>query len=61
MIADGAGRYRFESEPPEPYGRRPPHIHVRVAHPGYETLVTQHYPAQGKAEASFDLVLRPAG
>src|SRR6266511_1070940 len=39
---------------------RPPHIHVRVAHPGHRTLVTQEYPAQGKAEETFDLVLSPA-
>jgi protocatechuate 3,4-dioxygenase beta subunit len=60
VIADAEGRYLFESELPRPYERRPPHIHVRVAHPGYQTLVTQHYPAQGQAEGRFDLVLRPA-
>jgi protocatechuate 3,4-dioxygenase beta subunit len=60
VIADGAGRYRFESEMPGRYERRPPHIHVRVAHPGHQTLVTQHYPAQGQAEGTFDLVLTPA-
>ena len=59
VIADGAGRYRFESERPGPYERRPPHIHVRVAHPGFELLVTQHYPAQGQAAGTFDLVLEP--
>jgi protocatechuate 3,4-dioxygenase beta subunit len=59
VIADADGRYRFESEAPAPYERRPPHIHVRVAHPGYQTLVTQQYPAQGQAEETFDLVLRP--
>ncbi len=52
--------YRFESEVPRPYERRPPHIHVRVAHPGYRTLVTQHYVARGETEATFDLVLTPA-
>jgi protocatechuate 3,4-dioxygenase beta subunit len=44
LIADAEGRYRFESEMPGPFERRPPHIHVRVAHPGYEVLVTQQYP-----------------
>jgi protocatechuate 3,4-dioxygenase beta subunit len=60
VIADDAGAYRFESERPRPYDRRPPHIHVRVAHPGFRTLVTQHYPAPGQDEATFDLVLAPA-
>ncbi len=60
VIADAEGRYRFESEPPGEVERRPPHIHVRVAHPGHRTLVTQEYPAQGKAEETFDLVLSPA-
>ncbi len=60
VISDADGRYRFESEPPRGYERRPPHIHVRVAHPGYQTLVTQHYPAPGQAEETFDLVLSPA-
>jgi protocatechuate 3,4-dioxygenase beta subunit len=60
VIADAGGRYRFESESPRRYEQRPPHIHVRVAHPGYRTLVTQQYPAQGQAEETFDLVLSPA-
>jgi protocatechuate 3,4-dioxygenase beta subunit len=59
VIADEAGRYEFESELPGPFERRPPHIHVRVAHPGFRTLVTQQYPAAGEAEGTFDLVLRP--
>jgi protocatechuate 3,4-dioxygenase beta subunit len=59
VVADAEGRYRFESERPGPYERRPPHIHVRVAHPGYETLVTQHYAAQGAGDGTFDLVLTP--
>jgi protocatechuate 3,4-dioxygenase beta subunit len=58
VVADAAGRYAFESEFPGPFERRPPHIHVRVAHPGYRTLVTQHYPTKGQPEATFDLVLR---
>jgi protocatechuate 3,4-dioxygenase beta subunit len=39
------------------YGGRPPHIHVRVRAPGYEELVTQHYPQRGQRKANFDLVL----
>lgn len=59
VVADGEGRYTFESARPPPYERRPPHIHVRVAQPGFRALVTQHYPAAGAAEGSFDLVLVP--
>jgi protocatechuate 3,4-dioxygenase beta subunit len=59
VIADAAGQYLFESELPGPYERRPPHIHVRVAHPGYQELVTQHYPAQGQADETFDIALSP--
>ena len=42
---------------PVSYGGRPPHIHVRVRAPGYEELVTQHYPERGQRKANVDLVL----
>jgi protocatechuate 3,4-dioxygenase beta subunit len=58
VIADAEGRYRFTSHVPVPYAGRPPHIHLRVSAAGHETLVTQHYPQQGRREAVFDLVLR---
>jgi protocatechuate 3,4-dioxygenase beta subunit len=61
VIADAEGRYRFESEAPRGYQSRPPHIHVRVQHPGHRTLVTQQYPAHGQAEETFDIVLAPGG
>ncbi len=54
------GEYRFESNFPGAYENRPPHIHVRVAAPGYQELITQHYPEAGQTEATFDLVLEPA-
>jgi protocatechuate 3,4-dioxygenase beta subunit len=59
VIADENGEYRFESDLPVPYERRPPHIHVRVEHPGFETLVTQHYPAKGARDGVLELVLKP--
>ena len=57
VFADQRGGYRFESNVPVSYGGRPPHIHVRVRAPGYEELVTQHYPERGQRRAIFDLVL----
>ena len=57
MFAGERGEYRFESNVPVSYGGRPPHIHVRVRAPGYEELVTQHYPERGQKKANFDLVL----
>ena len=57
VFAGERGRYRFESNVPVSYGGRPPHIHVRVKAPGYEELVTQHYPERDQRKANFDLVL----
>jgi catechol 1,2-dioxygenase len=57
VLAGKRGRYHFESNVPVSYGGRPPHIHVRVNAPGYEELVTQHYPERGQRKANFDLVL----
>ena len=50
VIADGKGAYRFESYVPPPYYGRPLHIHLRVSARGFDTLVTQHYPEEGRAE-----------
>jgi catechol 1,2-dioxygenase len=57
VFAGERGRYRLESNVPVSYGGRPPHIHVRVRAPGYEELVTQHYPERAQRKANFDLVL----
>jgi catechol 1,2-dioxygenase len=57
VFAGHRGEYRLESNVPVSYGSRPPHIHVRVKAPGYEELVTQHYPQRGQRKANFDLVL----
>ena len=57
VFAGQRGRYRLESNVPVSYGGRPPHIHVRVRAPGYEELVTQHYPERGQRKATFDLIL----
>lgn len=57
---NSSGAYFFESNFPKSYGGRPAHIHVRVTAPGYETLVTQHYPKAGDTRVPYDLVLVPA-
>jgi catechol 1,2-dioxygenase len=57
VFAGQRGEYRLESNVPVSYGGRPPHIHVRARAPGYEELVTQHYPEHGQRKANFDLVL----
>lgn len=59
QFVDAAGAYTFESNSPPPYSGRPPHIHIRVSADGYETLVTQYYPAEGQTHGTFDLVLIP--
>jgi protocatechuate 3,4-dioxygenase beta subunit len=59
VMADDAGTYRFESSPPTDYGFRPPHIHLRITAEGFNSLVTQHYPEEGRSRAEFDLVLIP--
>lgn len=60
VYSDEKGAFRFESNRPVPYSGRPPHIHVRVSAKGFKTLVTQHYPEEGKSDATFDLVLVPS-
>lgn len=59
VFSDEQGAYRFQSNPPPAYGRRPPHIHIRVTAHGFKTLVTQHYLTEGKDTAKFDLILIP--
>ena len=58
VITDGNGRYRFESSVPGSVGWRP-HIHLRIAVPGFRTLVTVYFPPAGAAAGTFDLVLEP--
>ncbi len=43
MRTDGAGRYAFDTIVPAEYPGRPRHIHYRISHQGYATLVTQLY------------------
>jgi protocatechuate 3,4-dioxygenase beta subunit len=43
LKSDAAGRYAFRTILPGVYPGRPRHIHFRVTHPGFRTLVTQLY------------------
>jgi len=43
VMTDEDGRYRFRTIKPVPYGRRTPHIHILVAGPDGQRLVTQIY------------------
>lgn len=60
LVSAATGAYRFASNYPSPYPGRPPHIHIRVTAPGFQTLITQHYPTPAATAAELDLVLRPA-
>jgi protocatechuate 3,4-dioxygenase beta subunit len=60
VVTDASGRYRFESNVPPPIEGRPPHIHLRITAMGFNSLVTQHYPAAGTKKAVFDIVLVPS-
>jgi protocatechuate 3,4-dioxygenase beta subunit len=41
--ADDEGAYRFRTIEPVPYTGRTPHIHFKIAGPGFEPLTTQMY------------------
>ncbi len=59
-ITDGKGRYRIESNfPGGGDAGFQPHIHLRVAVPGYRALTTIYFPEAGTAAGPFDLVLEP--
>ena len=59
LYSDAQGIYRLETHFPPPYLTRPSHIHILVEAPGFQRLITQHYPKKGAKEAKFDLVLIP--
>jgi hypothetical protein len=59
VLTDATGRYRFESNFPSGSFGRQPHIHVRIAVPGFRTLTTAFFPQAGSAAGTFDIVLEP--
>jgi protocatechuate 3,4-dioxygenase beta subunit len=48
LRTDAEGRYAFTTILPGEYPGRPRHVHYRVSHAGYTTLVTQLYFARGR-------------
>ncbi|PLX86083.1 MAG: hypothetical protein C0618_09665 [Desulfuromonas sp.] len=60
IITGKAGHYRFETDRPAAYLTRPPHIHIRISAPGFQTVTTQHYLKKNTSGASLPLVLLPA-
>lgn len=59
LFSDNEGRYSFESNIPQGYYGRPPHIHIRISAAGFRILTTQHYSSRNQATAEFDIVLIP--
>jgi protocatechuate 3,4-dioxygenase beta subunit len=75
IATDAEGRYRYTTILPGEYPGRPRHIHYRVSHKGYNTLVTQLYFSRergvapelvaatvqkdGALAATFDITLTP--
>lgn len=57
MLADGEGRYAFDTIRPVPYTGRTPHIHVAVHHGGRRALVTQVF-VEGDPGNAGDMLYR---
>lgn len=57
---DAEGAYRFRTIVPVPYPGRTPHIHFRIAGPGFEPLVTQMY-IEGHPQNADDFLYRRLG
>ena len=59
VVADRAGRFRFEGPRPVGYEGRPGHIHLRVVADKHELLFTRYVPRPGAKQGFMRLVLRP--
>ena len=60
VVTNGVGRFRYESPRPTSYEGLPPHIHVRVAAKGFETLLSRIVVPSGTRRTNVRLVLVPA-
>lgn len=59
LFTNENGTYHFQSHVPPSYGTGRAHIHIQASIDGFQTLATQHYPAEAAGEALVDLVLVP--
>ena len=59
VVADRAGRFRYEGPRPVGYEGRSPHIHLRVVAANHELLFTRYVPNPGAKRGSVRLVLLP--
>jgi len=58
VVTDGTGRFRFETDfPGSSFGQ--PHIHVRVAVPGFKPTATAFLPKPGTKAGEMEIVLEP--
>ena len=60
VVADRAGRFRFEGPRPVSYAGRPPHIHLRVVARDHEVLLTRYVLRPNAKSGSIRVVLTPA-
>jgi len=60
VLTNRAGRFRYESPRPVSYEALPPHIHVRVAARGFETLLSRIIVPRGTRRTNTRLILVPA-
>ncbi len=59
VVADRAGRFRFEGPRPVSYGGRPGHIHLRIVARSHEVLLTRYEPRPNAKSGSIRVVLAP--
>jgi hypothetical protein len=58
VITDAAGRFRFETDfPGSSFGQ--PHIHLRVAVPGFKPTAVVFLPTPGTKTGELEIVLEP--
>jgi hypothetical protein len=58
VVTDAAGRFRLETDfPGSSFGQ--PHIHVRIAAPGFKPTAVAFFPKPGTKTGEMEIVLEP--